>query len=1544
MICPNKNTKLYKKLEETFGKHDARRIAFKLMQPDFEVWYGKGERDANGDPVMKGTKITNEDGVEYPLERMIYSTEEKRQLWKEGELLGWTAPNGAPSNLSKAQWVLTRTSKFLEWFGDYINYPEMIRGYLDENGEPEEVEIDGAKVFARTKGQPFPATLVSAIPNEGEFYTGKRATKQSKLELTEADKQQNWLNNSAVLTRIFMSHGLDVEIIPDRSLEENANVTYIGNNKAIIKVNPDKVFKDTLPHEFSHLYIDLLGVNDPTIKKAIAQVKKNRPDLWQSIQAKYPELTEEELDKELIVTAMGIAGSVLHKKEGELSRWQFLINTIWRKIADIFNLPRDFAKDLYIDMAMKKWDAHANFANLQEGKTWKSVLNNIEKDNENIILDEDTHIYRDSEDPAVNFTSGTEFIKELSPRFKKGSTEKSAARIAAEKIFGSRPLDSTIKVKVGEEEREVTIEQLTNIQQIRYKTGMASGTVAHLLMERYIKKENGESVTEIDKKIDKVAAAKPDLQDEVDISWWDWLDDAMPTIYDKLNINILNPDVLESRRDKLKAELTLHSKTINVATKADTIIEHADSTITMIDWKGGKHFLDDVSDRTRFLEGGDGVYEYYDTKLNIARMEVMLRALLLKEQQRETKFRKLQVVHLDKLGVKHWDVNIKGSLKVLEKYFKKTNPKKYEELKEKGLFNAANYLATNTEFTQASAYEGMSPKEIIEDMQDELDRLVARPKKDREVNDRITELADQIIKAKAEKDVEFNLKDENDINWVKRWLGNKYTVKNKYIQSWFKDFLDPAVKDMRDEIENIQQEHKKVLVALLQEYYGSKGKNYSASYVEAEINKIGAAVGGLAGLAIGGGVGAAAGATILGHLGKNYAMAINTEELYEFMYDRNEDVLKKGLYLKTDTSKMSPAQLAYYTFWKNTIHTEYSKTMSKRVYVADLDEYKSLAEILDKPTELNDDFLPRVPITMEEIKERDGFKGASKEYLKRQAREYAKIFNQDVTTFNEKHTHGVHLKYMGSKQIISEGNHTMNAELMFNKFIHNIVAKRHLDTPYAVGEGIKNLLHLKENGKEFKNTISFLEDQMQIHILGRDRKEIDKGFKIRIPKIVKGKVVPNQFWFIDVGRLMIAFKNFTSAITMWLKPVGGFMNTMLITAQNIKEATKGSLVKRFGVEGDEAEFTLSTLTKSQKMIAQYWADSFAGKVADNKLHIMLKQWDFLPSNFDYVTSQNKLYSGKQAWFNESNFFVFHGLGEEWGQMTLLVAMLLSKKHNGVSYWDNYEVENGKLVWKGGTRFERADAAGTTKIVTGLEPEEITRMKRVTARIHGGYRHEEKVALELTALGKWLLQFKKYLPSVIENAITGKYDDVSLGGWKKREGEDIYDWVARTNEGRIQLMGKYIAATLSQKFGSGQIFTDYTWEELGEEQRKNILDFYVSWGYWTAATAGLWAGFDDDDDPWRQRFEMKVQDLTQSWNPLDTGRAIKEPTVVIPRIYKIIDSFADFLLKGVIQGRVIKSGPNKGRMYGITNVRKGLPFVSTDEEMFRFGLLEPVVQR
>jgi hypothetical protein len=193
-----------------------------------------------------------------------------------------------------------------------------------------------------------------------------------------------------------------------------------------------------------------------------------------------------------------------------------------------------------------------------------------------------------------------------------------------------------------------------------------------------------------------------------------------------------------------------------------------------------------------------------------------------------------------------------------------------------------------------------------------------------------------------------------------------------------------------------------------------------------------------------------------------------------------------------------------------------------------------------------------------------------------------------------------------------------------------------------------------------------------------------------------------------------------------------------------------------------------------------------------------------------------------------------------------------------------------------------------------------------------------------------------MPAIIENALQIRYDDTSMGSFKKTSEEDIYEWNSIQHEGRIYTASKIVASFIAGKAGINHFLESYRWtndnKELTSEDKKNFISVVISAASWILGTMAIAVGFDDDDkDPWRWRFENLVQNMTQDYNILDWLKALFQPTVVLGRMLKGGEGMVDMVLKGMIQGERIKSGPNKGRLRGSTQFRKNFPiFASTDE--------------
>lgn len=171
------------------------------------------------------------------------------------------------------------------------------------------------------------------------------------------------------LQGVFAKHGVEVEVAFDGDIQEAANVTGIGTRKAKIKLNPNRVFQDSVPHEFGHIYVDLLGYDNPIVQQGIAQLR-DKP-IWNEISELYKDeaLTAEEFEKEVLVTAIG--RDYVMEESWEDSKWRMWVNKFLQAVADLLGIPRTVSRRLATDLI--NGDLRKDFMGTLSSKTQKQV-------------------------------------------------------------------------------------------------------------------------------------------------------------------------------------------------------------------------------------------------------------------------------------------------------------------------------------------------------------------------------------------------------------------------------------------------------------------------------------------------------------------------------------------------------------------------------------------------------------------------------------------------------------------------------------------------------------------------------------------------------------------------------------------------------------------------------------------------------------------------------------------------------------------------------------------------------------------------------------------------------------------------------------------------------------------------------------------------------------------------------------------------------------------------------------------------------------------
>lgn len=158
-----------------------------------------------------------------------------------------------------------------------------------------------------------------------------------------------------------MQQAFDAVVLVDTEMEESGKLLGVNNpiskrneGKPVIVINPNKLFADTVFHEFGHLYIDLLGgMQDPIVQDAIEFLKGT--SLWNKVQDTYPELNAGNLAKEVLATALGIEGDILYTRNAvKRNLWEQIKAAIMKAISAILKKDSSALEKLASEMLNNK--------------------------------------------------------------------------------------------------------------------------------------------------------------------------------------------------------------------------------------------------------------------------------------------------------------------------------------------------------------------------------------------------------------------------------------------------------------------------------------------------------------------------------------------------------------------------------------------------------------------------------------------------------------------------------------------------------------------------------------------------------------------------------------------------------------------------------------------------------------------------------------------------------------------------------------------------------------------------------------------------------------------------------------------------------------------------------------------------------------------------------------------------------------------------------------------------------------------------------------
>ena len=999
-------------------------------------------------------------------------------------------------------------------------------------------------------------------------------------------------------------------------------------------------------------------------------------------------------------------------------------------------------------------------------------------------------------------------------------------------------------------------------------------------------------------------------------------------------LNISGINVLENidnkYKDKVHAEVKVVNEDMGIGTAIDTLVEHHDGYFSIVEWKTGKSFASRLYNR--ILKYGDQRIDILDNPREHAKLQAMLQAVILKANNPEIKFRHLRTHWVPnefqaKLDDPYKDVEVRSYLKMIEQFLRNEMPDAYKEMSRKSpdLFKPEEYGAPSLRIVDQLSVTKDDTDTFLRKKFEELTHLRnhnPNNKNDHAIKVLTSEIADLVKDSNTNitlnGDGILNATEADALGIYKKLFGHTGSIKSPIVQLWAK-FFKSRKRQVQEEVRDINNRFKALVEPIRQEYLEG-GKNVIDRVSGRRIN------------------------------------LINHDNFYNFMWKGHRFVTKND----AEYHALDKKRQKLIDFVNDTIYGELSKTMNKTAYVTLGGKEISFLDIYRQGSragfELFEGFAPKVPAADTEILRRHK---SPKKYFKYMMDSYKQNL-KNVVHDESRESHGLDIKYLGNPDIEASENYSRNVEVILDVFVRGLKDKQHLDDVFHFAHGLRDVLAMKK-GKDgnmlFSDTIDFIENRIVSDVMGKRKtqKWSQKEFRI-------GSGTP-----ISIDALVRQAKHKVGWTIMWMKPISGTANGLFTGMVNFKEGLVGTIAEKFhGIEGTAVDFTVKDLANAHKDWLEMQKDSALGKIRENKTWLMARHLKYLPDNFDFANRTDEYSTKSNPILEESSFYAAHTIWEEWISELLMVSMMRRMKlKDGRSIWDAYEVQDvtteegatyKDVVWKGGVRGVVRTKVGDRyeyQNLEGLTWHEIEHMKRIYERIHGAYRKEERTSIEVYSMGEAIMQYKKYMPSILNNLFDSTKDETYLGDWKKvgqqevrGKNEDVYEWMARKSEGRARTFYKFLIATSGMnKLWSPETaekYQGYKWSELSNEQKKGIINMYTTGAMYMILMSAYFYTFrdTDDEDSYKRLSRRIIDNFSQQYNPIDLLRTLRNPPPIFAKGFNTVHGtgqlmFASAMYLAGDREAGGKALTQEGNLRGWKPMQKNIPVLSSRHDIVNF---------
>lgn len=1214
-----------------------------------------------------------------------------------------------------------------------------------------------------------------------------------------------------------------------------------------------------------------------------------------------------------------------------------------------------------------------------------------------ITEDKDKNVYYDSKNPDNIFMRISDYAKGVMSLFRrKEKVGPSAAEWEAASIWGARFEDGKWVYSISKDTPQmtnvsptpVTWDEFITIQEGYYDKYAAKGRLLHqLIMMAFSGRYTNDEI--IKAFSDGITGSKinPYL-----VNWIISMDPdekkmtMFKAIAEKMGLNIYDTNLPAEQKDKLLHEVVIFNRILNWAGRSDLLVKHSDGYYSLFDFKSAKDM--DRQWSANILKYGRADRVVTENKRDLAHLQLSLYAVLLKLRNPSVQFRDIAISHIaDQASAKLKNptdsVPVGTFIPMIEAFLRNERPDEYSKLKEQlgeeafaKVWDPREYssaysssLTTELQTRTPSELYHLKATNLREMLQFSADDETFKFSPSEELAKRreyIKKTMSEIVELKKAGGLDEQTWKE-DISWMSSWIGTNPDIANPYVRI-FHEVLEEAMLNASKAIQGELSEHNKYFKPVW-EQYKQRREGWKSGLAKLTFEKV------------------------------NFS---KYADVFDFLYrdQKNEagETIRKALNTTDEHfaeweaahpgRRVSAEEKAYarfldsrFKFFLTSPDSYYNKHVgeilnpitNQIVNATPLMLYNGIESPRSEQFEYWEGWFPRMAITREEVLSRHKINQAGfwRDLFRRYFTHY---FENQFDRWAASKEEMIPIKGLGTNYLNAAQNHTLNMEEAFGKFVSSYYHKMFGDEVYALGRSIKLFSEMKAaegTMPQMKNLVSFVDKQMQMVLLGRRQ----KSFQGKFTRTVFTNDDGEEFSWVKGFQ---SLKGWASSTVMWIKPITGIKNGVFLLMTTAKDSIlrewmgyKESVpYKDFGVKG---------LVKGSADFFELQKDAINNTLYKNKAWLLAKHLRYLPDQEVMRAAHRDNLATRNRFFDQGTLYIFHSFFEEWAAISTMSAQLRSstfKLEDGttVSLWDMYEVvekdEAYKLEWKkdakgnpiarGYVNKSKDSKRPDIQPLTEITPEEAIAMKYVYQRMMGGYRPEERTALEYYVFGQLFLQMRKYLPNILKSAMMSR-GKRGLGHYELKSysesGLPMYEWVSRAVEGRWLIFGKTILAGLtgiskikapgtswvSQWINNNfQNLESYRWAELTPQDREAVYDMILTWAFLGMMFGGSLAIFDPEDDkeiPLRKLWARMMADFSQQVNPVEVFKLVADTK---PASFRVMSRFV-LGMANLTQaaffysiGMEEKALTPKGHLRGSLEVFNTLPISSQFMDIVRFG--------